>query len=45
MFKQFNDIVKYGFNYKVKVKFKVKYENIEKSAMCTIMFCYRSKVY
>ena len=30
MFKQFNDIVKYGFNYKVKVKFKVKYENIEK---------------
>ena len=45
MFKHFNDKIKYDFNDKVKVKFKIKYKNTEKSAMCTLIFCYCSKVY
>ena len=39
MFKHFNATDKYGFNYKVKVKFKVKYEKYRTNAMRTINFC------
>ena len=40
MFGLFNDTVKYGFNFKVKVKFKVNTKNSEKSAYCIAFFCY-----
>ena len=41
----FNDTFKYGFNFKVKVKFKVNYKNSEKRANFIIIVCYCSKVY
>ena len=44
MFEILNDTFKYGLNFKVKVKFKVKYENSEKSAYFIIFFCYCIKV-
>ena len=43
MFELFNDTFKYGF--KVKVKFKVKYEKSEKSAHFKTFFCYCIKVH
>ena len=45
MFELFNDTLKYGFNVKVEVKFKVKYEKSEKKANFIIIFCYCTKVY
>ena len=37
MFELFNDTFKYGFNVKVKVKFKVKYEKIAKNWLISIL--------
>ena len=41
MFKLFIDTFKYGYNCKVKVKFKIKYRKILKK----VQFAQRSKVY